>query len=53
MRTIEEIRREIAERQQWSLADENRDSALFLRILDELAQYIQKAELKKVTDDQT
>jgi hypothetical protein len=42
MRTLDQIRKEIHERQKWSLADQNRDSAMFLQILDELATHIQK-----------
>ena len=41
-RSLTEIRDEIAERRKWALADENRDSKMFLRMLDELAEHIEK-----------
>jgi hypothetical protein len=44
LRTIDEIRAELRERRALALADENRDSRLFLRILDELAEHIGKLQ---------
>jgi cysteinyl-tRNA synthetase len=44
VRDLSEIRKELQERSRWSLADENRDSMLFGKILLELCDHIHELE---------